>query len=301
MFCLCGWSMFLWYTVYSLACHFNYRFQGSEALTFLLDTDATEKAVAYYSLALNKWQLSFREPEGQGCRWIEALQGYGYSVQHWAADLHQNAHALSRRQCRHCAQLEEKEAQQTPDEQVSSAAVGVQPQLELSEGELQRLQGLEMEQRPAREAGLALMAQGKDQLPRPWAGSESGSTRAGVSATRRPSPRRTSWTALMPRSSSTRWWHCWSASLWTSWDTCPWSWWLSRSPRGARQLLFYLGESSAARWTLCSIGHCSSIPLNRLDRNTFSSFRTGWILLTLSPRSTFHWLTGSGYTYYLKF
>ena len=58
------------------------------------------------------WLLSFKEPEGQVARWIEALQDYDFEVQHRAGRLHSNADALSRRpceDCRHCERLEERD------------------------------------------------------------------------------------------------------------------------------------------------------------------------------------------------
>ena len=60
---------------------------------FLLRTDHTSLT----------WLLSFKEPEGQVARWIEALQDR-------AGRLHSNADALSRRpceDCRHCERQEE--------------------------------------------------------------------------------------------------------------------------------------------------------------------------------------------------
>ena len=57
------------------------------------------------------WLLSFKEPEGQVARWIEALQDYDFEVQHRAGRLHSNADALSRRpcdDCRHCERPEER-------------------------------------------------------------------------------------------------------------------------------------------------------------------------------------------------
>ena len=60
------------------------------------------------------WLLTFREPEGQLARWIEALQSYDFEVQHRAGRLHCNADALSRRpceasECRHCLRQEERD------------------------------------------------------------------------------------------------------------------------------------------------------------------------------------------------
>ena len=69
---------------------------------FLLQTD-------HASLT---WLLSFKEPEGQVARWIEALQDYDFEVQHRAGRLHSNADALSRRpceDCRHCERQEERD------------------------------------------------------------------------------------------------------------------------------------------------------------------------------------------------
>ena len=69
---------------------------------FLLQTD-------HASLT---WLLSFKEPEGQVARWIEALQDYDFEVQHRAGRLQSNADALSRRpceDCRHCERQEERD------------------------------------------------------------------------------------------------------------------------------------------------------------------------------------------------
>ena len=58
------------------------------------------------------WLLSFKEPEGQVARWIEALQDYDFEVQHRAGHLHSNADALSRcpcEDCRHCEHQEERD------------------------------------------------------------------------------------------------------------------------------------------------------------------------------------------------
>lgn len=60
------------------------------------------------------WLLSFKEPEGQLARWIEALQRYDFEIQHQAGRLYTNADALSRRpcevvDCRHCQHQEEQE------------------------------------------------------------------------------------------------------------------------------------------------------------------------------------------------
>ncbi|KAF7644237.1 hypothetical protein LDENG_00225370 [Lucifuga dentata] len=60
------------------------------------------------------WLLSFKEPEGQVARWIEALQSYSFDIQHRAGQQHSNADALSRRPCvsvdyRHCRCQEERD------------------------------------------------------------------------------------------------------------------------------------------------------------------------------------------------
>ena len=54
-----------------------------------------------------QWLLNFRQPEGQTARWLEALQGYSFTVQHRPGSQHSNADALSRRPCfesgcKHC-------------------------------------------------------------------------------------------------------------------------------------------------------------------------------------------------------
>ena len=54
-----------------------------------------------------QWLLHFRQPEGQTARWLEALQGYSFTVQHQPGSQHSNTDALSRRPCfesgcKHC-------------------------------------------------------------------------------------------------------------------------------------------------------------------------------------------------------
>ena len=66
---------------------------------FLLRTDHTSLT----------WLLSFKEPEGQVARWIEALQDYDFEVQHRAGRLHSNADALSRHPCEDCRHCEHQE------------------------------------------------------------------------------------------------------------------------------------------------------------------------------------------------
>ena len=57
-----------------------------------------------------KWLLSFKEPEGQVARWLEALAEFNYKVIHRPGKLHSNADALSRSMCRQCGtQLSEGE------------------------------------------------------------------------------------------------------------------------------------------------------------------------------------------------
>ena len=61
-----------------------------------------------------RWLLSFRQPEGQVARWIEALQQYDFTIEHRPGSKHGNADALSRRPClqdtcRHCDRLESVE------------------------------------------------------------------------------------------------------------------------------------------------------------------------------------------------
>ena len=48
--------------------------------------------------ALKSYQ-SFKEPEGQVARWLEALALYGYTIVHRPGKKHQNADALSRNPC----------------------------------------------------------------------------------------------------------------------------------------------------------------------------------------------------------
>ena len=57
-----------------------------------------------------KWLLSFKEPEGQVARWLEAHAEFNYKVIHRPGKLHSNADALSRSMCGQCGtQLSEGE------------------------------------------------------------------------------------------------------------------------------------------------------------------------------------------------
>ena len=81
--------------------HFHVYLYGRK---FLLRTDH----------AVLRWLLSFRQPEGQVARWIEALQQYDFTIEHRPGSKHGNADALSRRPClqdtcRHCDRLESVE------------------------------------------------------------------------------------------------------------------------------------------------------------------------------------------------
>ena len=81
--------------------HFHVYLYGRK---FLLRTDH----------AALRWLLSFRQPEGQVARWIEALQQYDFTIEHRPGSKHGNADALSRRPClqdtcRHCDRLESVE------------------------------------------------------------------------------------------------------------------------------------------------------------------------------------------------
>ena len=81
--------------------HFHVYLYGRK---FLLRTDH----------AALRWLLSFRQPEGQVARWIEALQQYNFTIEHRPGSKHGNADALSRRPClldacRYCDRLESVE------------------------------------------------------------------------------------------------------------------------------------------------------------------------------------------------
>ena len=83
--------------------HFKPYLYGKD---FLLRTD-------HASL---RWLLNFKDPEGQMARWIEALQGFTFTIEHRRGSRHSNADALSRRPCadqacRHCSRLEAREEQ----------------------------------------------------------------------------------------------------------------------------------------------------------------------------------------------
>ena len=49
-----------------------------------------------------RWLKSFREPEGQVARWLEALQSFDFDLVHRPGKNHQNADALSRGPCFQC-------------------------------------------------------------------------------------------------------------------------------------------------------------------------------------------------------
>jgi len=69
--------------------HFRHYLYGKK---FLLRTD-------HSSL---KWLLSFKDPEGQVARWIEALGSYDMKIEHRPGRLHKNADGMSRRVCKQC-------------------------------------------------------------------------------------------------------------------------------------------------------------------------------------------------------
>ena len=48
------------------------------------------------------WLSTFRNPEGQLARWLEALQEYQFQIVHRKGHLHGNADAMSRRPCSQC-------------------------------------------------------------------------------------------------------------------------------------------------------------------------------------------------------
>ncbi|KAJ8395185.1 hypothetical protein AAFF_G00036410 [Aldrovandia affinis] len=81
--------------------HFRYYLCG---LPFTIRTDH----------AALQWLMSFREPEGQVCRWLEKLADFNFTVEHRAGARHTNADALSRRPCapggcRYCEKREARE------------------------------------------------------------------------------------------------------------------------------------------------------------------------------------------------
>ena len=80
-----------------------------------------------------QWLMSFKEPEGQMCRWLQLLQDYHFEVHHRSGKSHGNADALSRRpceanNCRHCDRLEKQPTMEV-------RAVGVTPEIDLKEAQ----------------------------------------------------------------------------------------------------------------------------------------------------------------------
>lgn len=61
-----------------------------------------------------QWLLHFTHPEGQVARWLEVLQSYNFTIQHWPGLKHGNADALSQQPClaADCRQSESKEIQE---------------------------------------------------------------------------------------------------------------------------------------------------------------------------------------------
>ena len=49
-----------------------------------------------------RWLLSFKDPEGQVARWIEALSEFDMKIEHRPGKQHGNADGLSRMPCRQC-------------------------------------------------------------------------------------------------------------------------------------------------------------------------------------------------------
>ena len=49
-----------------------------------------------------RWLFSFKEPEGQVARWLEALAEFQFDIEHRAGTKHLNADALSRIPCKQC-------------------------------------------------------------------------------------------------------------------------------------------------------------------------------------------------------
>jgi len=86
--------------------------------SFLLRTD-------HASLA---WLLIFKEPEDLVARWIEALLGYDFEVQHRAGRLHSNANALSRRPCEDCGHCRHQAERDRVTPQVATTPRQVEPE-----------------------------------------------------------------------------------------------------------------------------------------------------------------------------
>ena len=99
------------------------------------------------------WLLNFKQPEGQIARWLEALQGYDFDIQHRAGRHHGNADALSRRpcvalECRYCQLQEER------DKAIPTVAVA---QTTNSEGRWYPLTTLQLRQQQETDETLALV------------------------------------------------------------------------------------------------------------------------------------------------
>ena len=80
-----------------------------------------------------RWLLSFKDPEGQVARWIEALSEFDMKIEHRPGKQHGNAEGLSRMSCRQCgftrsavSDTEHKEVSVGHVEDVSQSLVDLQ-------------------------------------------------------------------------------------------------------------------------------------------------------------------------------
>ena len=73
-----------------------------------------------------KWLRSFKEPEGQVARWLEALAEYDFEVVHRPGRQHINADSLSRQHCQQCGQQCSAAVTATSQQQVAEAVLSVE-------------------------------------------------------------------------------------------------------------------------------------------------------------------------------
>ena len=86
-----------------------------------------------------KWLLSFKDPEGQLARWLDALSEYHFTITHRAGRSHGNADGMSRIPCIQCGRMEEEpNPQEKPRRWVKKEAAAINPE---SVKEIERLGG----------------------------------------------------------------------------------------------------------------------------------------------------------------
>ena len=75
---------------------------------------------------LLKWLRSFKEPEGQVARWLEALAEYDFEVVHRPGRQHMNADGLTRQHCQQCGQQCNAAVTATSQQQEAEAVLSVE-------------------------------------------------------------------------------------------------------------------------------------------------------------------------------